>query len=42
MIHEFINIIIGSYILFAMIITGIIYPIQAHWAWSPSGWLYDT
>ena len=25
-----------------MIITGIIYPIQAHWAWAESGWLYNT
>ena len=32
----------NGYIIFAMIITGIIYPIQAHWAWSSTGWLYNS
>jgi len=27
------------YLLFSMFMTGIFYPIQAHWAWSPQGWL---
>ena len=32
----------NGYMIFAMVITGVIYPISAHWAWSEGGWLYQT
>jgi Amt family ammonium transporter len=28
-----------AYILFIVVMTGLIYPIAGHWVWSPNGWL---
>ena len=28
--------------MFAAIMTGVVYPIQTHWAWGEGGWLTDT
>jgi Amt family ammonium transporter len=27
------------YLVLAFFLTGVFYPIQAHWAWNPNGWL---
>ena len=32
----------NGYILFSIILTGVVYPIQTHWAWGEGGWLADT
>jgi len=32
----------NGYILFSIILTGVVYPIQTHWAWSGDGWLSGT
>ncbi|XP_023320857.1 putative ammonium transporter 1 isoform X2 [Eurytemora carolleeae] len=31
-----------GYILLSIILTGFIYPVQAHWGWSSQGWLKQT
>ena len=28
-----------AYIVYSIMITGFVYPIIAHWAWHPEGWL---
>jgi Amt family ammonium transporter len=30
----------GAYLLFAALMAVVIYPVYAHWAWNPNGWLY--
>ena len=32
----------NGYIIFSIILTGVVYPIQTHWAWSGEGWLSGT
>jgi len=29
----------NGYLLFSAVVTGIIYPLPAHWCWAPDGWL---
>ena len=31
----------NGYIIFCVLVTGVTYPIAAHWCWGPSGWLSD-
>ena len=31
----------NGYVIFAIIVTGVTYPISAHWCWGPDGWLGD-
>ena len=31
----------NGYIIFCVIVTGVTYPIGAHWCWGPGGWLGD-
>ena len=32
----------NGYIIFCFVMTGIVYPISTHWAWSSDGWLATT
>jgi len=32
---------IQAFIMFAVVLTAVIYPVVGHWAWSPTGWLTD-
>lgn len=32
----------NGYVIFSVLITGVVYPIQTHWCWGPSGWLTDN
>ncbi|XP_023320854.1 putative ammonium transporter 1 [Eurytemora carolleeae] len=32
----------NGYIIFCVFVTGVIYPIQAHWGWNANGWLAQT
>ena len=29
----------NGYIIFCVVVTGVTYPIAAHWCWGPGGWL---
>ncbi|OAY80799.1 Ammonium transporter 1 member 3 [Ananas comosus] len=29
----------GAYLVFSFLLTGFVYPVAAHWVWSPAGWL---
>ena len=31
----------NGYIIFCVVVTGVTYPIAAHWCWGPGGWLGD-
>ena len=33
--------VIWGYLFYSMIMTGFIYPVVAHWIFSPAGWLYE-
>lgn len=32
----------GAYLIFSFLLTGLVYPVVAHWVWSPAGWLSPT
>ena len=31
----------NGYIIFSILISGLVYPVHAHWCWGPDGWLAD-
>ena len=31
----------NGYIIFCVLVTGVTYPISAHWCWGPEGWLSE-
>ncbi|CAG0924439.1 unnamed protein product [Notodromas monacha] len=31
-----------AYLIYSVLITGIVYPIASHWTWAPNGWLHTS
>lgn len=34
--------VVWSYCVYSLVMTGVIYPISAHWAWNSNGWLENV